>query len=89
MANGHAALALVHDYDPEASTNAQPAEIAIGEAMAVACAAVGMGLLFGAETGKLDRTSVAWGGRMMTPVVEFALGYHGEDWAAVARRVVR
>jgi hypothetical protein len=57
--------------------------------MAVAAAAVGWGLLDGVRTGKLDRASVVWGGRMMTPVVEFALGYPGADWAAAARRAGR
>jgi hypothetical protein len=83
MANGTAALRIVDNYEPD------PTEIAIGEAMAAAAAAVGQGLFAGSQTGKLDRTTVANGGRAMSPIVEFALAYRGADWTIVARRAGR
>jgi hypothetical protein len=87
MANGHAALALVHDdYEPAISTET---EIAIGCAMAAAAAAVGIGLFEGAQSGQLSKENVVKGGQAMTRVVELQLAHFGDDFGVVARRAGR
>jgi hypothetical protein len=84
MPNGSHALALVLPYEPEV-----PSEIAIGNAMAAAAAAVGQGLLDGAKTGQLDPATVANGGRAMTRLVQLQLSHFGDDFGVIARRAGR
>jgi hypothetical protein len=86
MPNGAHAVRLVDlepDYEPD------PTEIAIGHAMAAAAAAVGFGLLDGAQSGQLSRENIIKGGQAMSRIVDLRMSYPGTDWAIVARRAGR